>query len=181
MSLFPTQTHSSILRSESVGPLYLKHRALDKEWDTSASRRTLRVDANTTKEIASELQLMGYSVSVLRRSGSWRNTASGNVISGVRPPRLSRAKAEELLTDLADRAEAYNLKAATVHIVKIVAFRATNGIDLGVRVEPRGEGPVSKYDGDAAFRELRGRSITLNLHPLVVLNAMKDELFGRRK
>src|SRR5579871_6656751 len=104
--------------------LFLKHAALDKEWDTSAIRKTLPVDANTAKEIASELQLMGYSEPVPRKSGLWRNTASGNLISGVRPPRLSRAKAEEVLTDLADRAEAYNLKAATVRIGKIVAFGA---------------------------------------------------------
>jgi hypothetical protein len=129
--------------------LFLKHAALDKEWDTSVIRRTLRVDANTAKEIASELQLMGYSEPVPRKSGSWRNTESGNLISGVRTPRLSRAKAEELLIDLADRAEAYNLGAAApVRIVKIIGFGAINGkhekiqdIDLGVQVDPEAKAP----------------------------------------
>jgi len=80
-------------------------------------------------------------------------------VSGVRPPRLSRAKAEELLTDLADRAEAHNLKpSAPVRIVKILAFGAINGehervqdVDLGVQVEPGGEGPIMKTDQDAAW------------------------------
>jgi hypothetical protein len=90
------------------------------------------------------------------------------------PPRLTKAKAEELLTDLIDRAEAYNLKAdAPVRIVKIVAFGAINGkqekiqdIDLGVQIEPRGEGPISKADQVAAFKELRGRSMAIKLHPV---------------
>ena len=164
--------------------LYLKQAALDKEWDTSAIRKTLRVDANTAKEIASELQLMGYSEPVPRKSAFWRNTKSGNLISGVRPARLTRAKAEELLTDLADRAEAYNLKAtAPIHIVKIVAFGAINGkhekvqdVDLGVQIEPKGEGLIMKADQDATLKELRGRSPALKLHLLDVLNGMRGKM-----
>ena len=76
--------------------------------------------------------------------------------------------------DMADRVEAYNLKAdAPVRIVKIVAFGAINGkhekvqdVDLGVQIEPRGEGPISKAEQDAAFKELRGRSAALKLHPV---------------
>lgn len=86
--------------------------------------------------------------------------------------------------DLADRAEAYNLKvAAPVRIGKIVAFGAINGkhekiqdIDLGVQIEPRGEGPIMKADQDAAFKELRGGSITLKLHPLEALNGMTGKV-----
>ena len=117
---------------------------------------------------------MGYSEPVPRKSGAWRNTKVGNLVAGVRPPRLTKAKAEELLTDLTDRVEAYNLKAdAPIRIVKIVAFGAINGkhekiqdIDLGVQIEPRGEGPITKADQDAAFKELRGRSAALKLHPI---------------
>ena len=152
--------------------LFLKHAALDRQWGAAEIRKTLGVDANTAKEIASQFQLMGYSEPVPRKPGAWRNTKAGNLVAGVRPPRLTRAKAEELLTDLADRAEAYNLKAdAPVRIMKIVAFGAINGkhekiqdVDLGVQIEPRGEGPISKADQDTAFKELRGRSATLKLH-----------------
>ena len=91
--------------------LFLKHAALDREWGTEEIRKTLGVDVGTAKEIASQFQLMGYSEPVPRKSGAWRNTKAGNLVAGVRPPRLTNAKAEELLTDLADRAEAYNLKA----------------------------------------------------------------------
>jgi hypothetical protein len=140
----------------------------------------LGLDANTAKEIASQFQLMGYSEPVPRKPGAWRNTKAGNLVAGVRPPRLNKAKAEELLTDLADRADAYNLKIdAQVRIVKIVAFGAINSkhekiqdIDLGVQIEPRGEGPIRKADQDAAFKELRGRSAALKLHPVDVLNGM---------
>ena len=58
-------------------------------------------------------------------------------------------------------------------IVKIVAFGAINGkhtkiqdIDLGVQIEPRGEGPISKADQVTAFKEIRGRSTALKLHSL---------------
>jgi len=154
--------------------LFLKHAALDQEWGIAEIRKTLGVDANTAKEIASQFQLMGYSEPVPRKPGAWRNTKAGNLVAGVRPPRLTRAKAEELLTDLTDRVEAYNLKAdAPVRIVKIVAFGAINGkhekiqdIDLGVQIEPRGEGPVSKADQNTAFKELRGRSAALKMHSL---------------
>jgi len=164
--------------------LYLKHAALDKEWDTSAIRRTLSVDVKTANEITSELQLMGYSEPVPRKPGFWRNTESGNRISGVRPPRLTRTKAEELLTDLSDRAEAYNLKSdAPVRLIKIIAFGAINGkqekildIDLGVQIGSKGEGRVSKTDQDAAFKEIRGRSPALKLHLLEALNGMKGKV-----
>jgi len=154
--------------------LFLKHAALDREWGTTDISKTLGVDANTAKEIASQFQLMGYSEPVRRKPGVWRNTKTGNLVAGVRPPRLTRAKAEELLTDLADRADAYNLKTdAPLRIVKIVAFGAINGkhekiqdIDLGVQIEPRGEGPISKADQEAAFKEIRGRSAALKLHPV---------------
>jgi hypothetical protein len=97
--------------SPQVVLVFLKHAALDQEWGTAEIRKTLGVDPSTAKEIASQFQLMGYSEPVPRKSGAWRNTKAGNLVAGVRPPRLTNAKAEELLTDLADRAEAYNLKA----------------------------------------------------------------------
>ena len=160
--------------------VFLKHAALDNEWGISEIRKTLNVGATTAKEIGSELQLMGYSEPVPRKSDSWRNTESGNLISGVRAPRLTRTKAEELLTDLIDRAEAYNLKTDTpVRILKIVAFGAINGdhekiqdIDLGVQLEPKNESPIRNVDHQSAFKDLRGRSAALKLHLLVVLEGM---------
>jgi len=95
---------------------------------------------------------MGYWEPVPRKPELWRNTKAGRLVSGVRPPRLTRAKAEELLIDLTDRVEAYNLKAdAPVRILKIVAFGGITGknekiqdIDLGVQIDPRGESPPSR-------------------------------------
>jgi hypothetical protein len=172
----PTPNSPSDKPSPQAVLLFFKHAALDKEWGMSQVRRMLSVDAKTAKEIASELQLMGYSEPVPIKSGFWRNTESGNLISGVRPPRLTRAKAEELLTDLSDRADAYNLKAGgPVRILKIVAFGAINGkhekiqdIDLGVQIEVKDKGPIGKVDQDSVFMELRGRSPALKLHRLDV-------------
>jgi hypothetical protein len=59
---------------------------------------------------------------------------------------------------------------ARVRIVTIIAFGAINwkhekiqDIDLGVQIDPRGEGPISKADQNTAFKELRGRSTALKL------------------
>ena len=53
--------------------LFLKHAALDREWGTAEIRKTLGVDANTAKKIASQFELVGYSEPVPRKSGAWRN------------------------------------------------------------------------------------------------------------
>jgi hypothetical protein len=108
--------------------LFLKHAVLDRDWGTAEIRKALGVDVGTAKEIASQFQLMGYAEPVPRKPGAWRNPKAGNLVAGVRPPRLTRAKAEELLTDLIDRAESYNLKADVPgRIVRIVALGAING------------------------------------------------------
>jgi len=169
--------------------LFLKHAALDREWETAEIRKTLAVDSSTAKEIANQFQLMGYAEPVPRKSSAWRNTKTGNSVAGVRTPRLTQSSAAELLTDVADRAEAYNLKAdAPLRIAKIVAFGAINGkhekiqnVDLGVQIEPRGENPISNADRSAAFKELRGRSTTLKVHPLEALNGMLGKWCGRRE
>src|SRR3954465_3641451 len=56
--------------------LFLKHAALDPEWGTKEIRKTLGVDSSAAKEVASELQLMGYSEPVPGKSRAWRNTES---------------------------------------------------------------------------------------------------------
>jgi Mn-dependent DtxR family transcriptional regulator len=70
--------------------LFLKHAALEQQWGTSDIRNALGVDANTAKEIATELELMSYAERVPRKAGAWRNTKAGNLVAGVAVPDLSR-------------------------------------------------------------------------------------------
>src|SRR5205085_209280 len=95
--------------------------------------KTLGLDAATAKQLAEQLALAGYSEPVPKKRDAWRNTAAGNKVAGARLPRLTRKTAEELLTDVADRASA-----SPDGIEKIVAFGAVNSehpkiqdIDLG--------------------------------------------------
>jgi hypothetical protein len=112
--------------------------------------------------------------------GAWRNMEGGNDFAGARVPRLTRAKAEELLTDISDRADAYNLKSDTpVSIRKIMVFGGINGkhekiqdIDLGVQMAPKDEESIRESERESAFKELRGRSPTLKLHSIEFFNGV---------
>jgi hypothetical protein len=154
--------------------LYLKHAALEPDWTPAYAAEALGIDRATAKQLAGELALVGYTEPVAGKPGTWRNTAAGNLVSGAKPARLTRAKAEELLTDVADRAEAFNLDdARPVRLSKIVAFGGVNtkhdriqDIDLGVQVEPKLGREPKKSDVQEALKALRARSPSLKTHPL---------------
>jgi DNA-binding MarR family transcriptional regulator len=84
--------------------VFLKQAALEKSWSAGYLGKALGLDAATAKRIAEEMALAGYVEAVRGKKDIWRNTASGNKLAGVHPPRLTRVKAEELLIDLEDRA-----------------------------------------------------------------------------
>jgi hypothetical protein len=73
-----------------------------------------------------------------RRDGTWRNMTSGSKLAGLRPARLTRAKAEDLLADLEDRVAQFNLQysngAHTQRVVALVAVLTEHdpiqGIDM---------------------------------------------------
>src|SRR5437899_3283223 len=96
---------------------FLKQSALEPAWSSAFVAKTLGLDAAT----AEQLELAGYSEPVPKKRDTWRNTEAGNKVAGARPPRLTRKTAEELLTDVADRASA-----SPEGIEKIVAFGAIN-------------------------------------------------------
>ncbi len=154
--------------------LFLKHAALDQEWTPSDIASPLGIDSATAKQIAEELALLGYAEAVPRKRDTWRNTPTGNAVAHVKPPRLTRKKAEELLTDFADRAAAFNLEADhPLRVAKIVAFGGINSthdriqdLDLGVQFEAKLGRKMTDADVRGATKALRGRAPSLKMHSL---------------
>lgn len=169
-----------VLKREQESPspdavlLFLKHAALEPSWKAADLAETLGIDNATAKQIAQELVLVGFAEPVPKKRETWRNTVSGNTVSGARSPRLTRATATEMLTDLADRAEAFNLdNERPARIDRIRVFGGVNtkhdriqDVDLGVQVEPKLGREVKDADIQAALKALRGRSPALKTHPL---------------
>lgn len=154
--------------------LFLKHAALESAWTAQDVANTLGIDLATATQVAEELALVGYAEPVPRKRDLWRNTRTGNTVSGARSPRLTRKTAEELLTGLADLAEAFNLdNEQPLRIERLVDFGGINtkhdriqDIDLGVQLEPKLGRETTQADVDAALRALRGRSPSLKTHSL---------------
>jgi hypothetical protein len=149
--------------------LFLKQVALEREWTPRNIASVLGIGAATAKQVAAELALMGYAEPVPRKPETLRNTEVGNKVVGVRSPKLTRAKAEELLADIGDRAAEINLKDVyPVRITKIGAFGGITtshdriqDIDLIVRLEPKPKREVTEPDRRAALKALKGKSPAL--------------------
>src|SRR5690349_11424725 len=103
--------------------VFLKQAALEKHWTAGYLGKALGLDLATAKRVSEEMSLAGYVEPVRGKKDTWRNTASGNKLAGVRPPRLTRAKAEDLLSDLEDRAaQAATQEPSPIRIRQVVAF-----------------------------------------------------------
>src|SRR5947209_3913247 len=121
--------------------VFLKQSALEKRWTVGYLRKALGLDATIAKRVAVEMALAGYVEPIRGKKDTWRNTTSGNKLAGVHTPRLSRAKAEELLTDLEDRAAQLALRGFPIRAVQVVVFGSIltdhdpiQDVDVGVQL-----------------------------------------------
>jgi len=151
--------------------IFLKQAALEDHWTTAYIGKGLGLDGETAKEVAAEMALAGYVEVVPRKPQMWRNTASGNKLAGVRPARLTRSKAEELLADLEDRAAQLNLQDSNrARIQRVVAVGSIltehdpiQDIDVGVQLEPAPEGRTRRAEELDVLKALKGRSPVLKI------------------
>jgi len=151
--------------------VFLKQSALEKHWTAGYLGKTLGVDATTAKRVAEEMALAGYVEAIRGKKETWRNTTSGNKLAGVRPARLTRAKAEELLSDLEDRAAQFSMGESPIRVRQVVAFGSIltdhdpiQDVDVGLELQPA-EHQVRHHDDQmAAMKALKGRSAALKLH-----------------
>jgi hypothetical protein len=150
--------------------LFLKAAGLEPQWTTEYAAQALGIGRATAKEVTAELALMGYAEPVKR--DTWRNTSAGNKVAGVRPARLTRAKAEELLIDVGNRAADFNAQDGhTLRIVRIVAVGGfltkhdpIQDIDVLVQFEDKPGATASTKDHRTLLQALKGRSPALTLH-----------------
>ena len=152
--------------------IFLKQAALENHWTVGYLAKALGVNPQTAKQVATEMALAGYVEAVRGKTETWRNAAAGNKLAGVRPPRLTRAKAEELLTDLEDRTTRFTMgDSRPVRIQQVVAFGSIltdhdpiQDIDIGIQLD-RAEHNVRHHkDHLAAMKALKGRSPALKFH-----------------
>ena len=128
----------------------------------------------TGKQIAAELSLVGYAEPVPGKRETYRNTPAGNKVAGARHPRLTRKTAEEILADVADRAEKLNLdRDRPVSVEKIVAFGGITtlhariqDVELGVYLAQKLGRTATDADRRVVLKLLKGRSAALKLYPL---------------
>jgi hypothetical protein len=117
---------------------------------------------------------MGYAEPIPTKPDAWRNTEAVNKVAGVRPPRLTRKTAEDLLADVVDRAVGVNLEDRySVCISKIIAFGGITtthdriqDIDLGVELEPKLGRTPTESDEQAVLKAPKGSSPSLKTRPL---------------
>src|ERR1043166_9364437 len=153
---------------------FLKQAALDPEWTAADVASALGIDPDTAREVAAQLALLGYAEPLPTKPDTWRNTAAGNKVPGVRPPRLTRKTAEDLLAEVVDRAIGGNLEDRySVCIRKIVAFggittthERMQDIDLGVELQPKLGRTPTESDEEAVLKALKGSSPSLKTHSL---------------
>jgi hypothetical protein len=151
--------------------VFLKQAALETNWTTDYLGRALSLNAPTAKRVVEEMPLAGYVDAVRGKKDLWRNTASGNSLARVRPPRLTRAKAEELLTDLEDRAAQLAMENSPVRLQQVVAFGSIltehdpiQNVDVGIQLDPAKHQVTYHDDQLAALKPLKARSSALKLH-----------------
>jgi hypothetical protein len=154
--------------------IFLKQAALENHWTIGYLGKALGLNPTTARQVAAEMALAGYVEPVRGKKGTWRNTATGNKLAGARPARLTRAKAEELLTDLEDRAAQLSMKDSPegLRLQSVVALGSIltehdpiQDIDIGVKMEQAKDGQAIPHtDQLAAMKALKGRSAALKLH-----------------
>jgi hypothetical protein len=153
--------------------IFLKQAALEDHWTTAYIGKALGLDRQTAKQFATEMTLTGYAEPVPGKKETWRNTEMGNKLAGTRPARLTRAKAEDLLTGLEDRAAQFNLRDSPgVRILRVVAVGSIltqhdpiQDIDIGVQLEPAPDGQTTQHAHELdLMKSLKGRSPALKIH-----------------
>ena len=154
--------------------IFLKQAALENSWTAAYLGQVLGIALATAREVATMMALAGYVEPVHGKKETWHNTETGNKLAGVRPPRLKRAKAEEFLTDLEDRAAEYAMKGSAegLRLQSVVALGSIltehdpiQDVDIGVKLELTKDGQsIPHADQLVVMKILKGRSAALKIH-----------------
>ena len=152
--------------------IFLKQAALEEKWTTAYLAKALGLDLPTAKQLASEMALAGYIEQIAHKRDTWRNASAGNKLAGVRAARLTRAKAQDLLGDLEDRAAQFNREEHDgLRIQKVVALGSVltehdriQDVDVAAEMRPRAEGQAQHARELEALKFLKCGSPSLKMH-----------------
>ncbi len=146
-------------------------------WTEKDLAKALKIGLAEAKEALAVLQLQGY-IEPAGRTGKWRVTEQGDLVSGAKSPRFTRQSVEEALVALRDRIKAVNEDPnAPYRITEAIAFgdflsdaARVQAADIGIRLARKGDAqlPASakEHAAEIAFlKQLRGKTPLLNVQP----------------
>ena len=152
-------------------------------WTVRDLTKTLKLSPAAAKEAIAILQMQGY-VNSAGSKGEWMTTEAGEIVSGSKTPRYSRATVKESLAAFADHLKRVNEdSSARYEIAEAVAFGdfltdrvRVQAADIGIRLRAQSPAaeiprePTQQPQGErkrqAIFlKQLRGRTPLLNILP----------------
>jgi hypothetical protein len=163
---------------------FLKETRGATTWSLRNLTQTLKIGAAAGKQAIAILEMQGY-VKPSGSKGQWMTTPAGEIVSGSKTPRYSRATLEQSLAAFADHLKRLNEdSSAPYRIADAVAFGdflsdrlRVQAADIGLRLAPQGPGTeisrdaarparASEQERQAAFlKQLRGRTPLVNILP----------------
>ena len=134
---------------------FLKETRDATPWSLRNLTQTLKLGAAAAKQAIAILEMQGY-VKPSGSKGQWMTTPAGEIVSGSKTPRYSRARLEHSLAAFADHLQRLNEdSSAPYKIADAVAFGdflsdhlRVQAADIGVRLAP--QGPVTEISQEAA-------------------------------
>jgi hypothetical protein len=149
---------------------FLKDKRGALSWTLGDLTQTLNISAPDAGRVLTILKLQGYASET--SDNELLTTASGEIVSGSRPPRFTRERVDGAVSELLDRIAANNSdRNAEFKITQAVAFgdflsgRANcQAADVGIELTPR-EPAGGRDQVNDFLKQLRGKSQFLNIKP----------------
>jgi len=170
-SLFPAKTHGGAI------PMFSKERRGAQTWTEKDLAKALKISLAEAKQAVLVLQLQRY-IEPAGETGKWRISEAGDVVSGAKPPRFTRASVEKALNKVRERLQVVNADTNSEYkITSAVAFgdfladaarvqAAEVGIQLTTRNSKESPASAKVYKTELAFlKQLRGKSTFLHIVP----------------
>lgn len=125
---------------------FLKEVRTVQTWTEKDLSNTLNINVAQAKDAIAALELQGY-IEPAVRSGKWRVTEAGDLVSGAKSPRFTRASMDEALAALRERLKAVNDdRNAAYTVTAAVAFgdflrdqSRVQAADVGIRLQQKAD------------------------------------------
>jgi hypothetical protein len=149
---------------------FLKDKRGALSWTLRDLTQTLNIREQEARRVLTILKLQGYVSET--SDNELLTTASGEIVSGSKPPRFTHERVDEAVSELFDRIAANNSdRNADFKITQAVAFgdflsegANCQAADVGIELTPRE--PASGRDQLNYFlKQLRGKGQFLNIKP----------------